>query len=265
MPSGNGKTTSSRNASKSPSSKMGAKSSQSGIKSSTSKIGSAASANRSVANRTKVVDRGMAGVPGGVSRSGGTLAPKQKTQFERFKDRYPRGLKDMDVRSIPAPMPGGFGPAGNVVARGLTGARSFVGNMFGAGKRVAEAQKRISDLKKMEPALERLKQSEAIRMGKPSVAAKLPDKLPPMKLSQIREANKPIRGYKTWEKVEDTIDKITEGAGFGTGPMARLKAAAVTGVPGQAAYEAVKSYRDGYRKGGAVKTRGNASKTRKKK
>jgi hypothetical protein len=151
----------------------------------------------------------------------------------------------MNIKDIPSPMPGGFGPAGNAVRGVLTGARGLVGRLTGQSAAATKKAKQIAEIEKKIPRLERMKQSEAIRLGKPSKPGKLPDKLPPKSLKQIREASKPIRGYKTWDKIESGIDKVTDALGYGTGPIARAKAAAVAGVPVQAAYEGAKWVRDG--------------------
>lgn len=196
------------------------------------------------------------GKAGSISRSGarGPTGPKgqartspaggksgavtPKSEFQRFQERYPGGTRSMNVKDIPSPMPGGFGPAGNAVRGVLTGARGLVGRLTGQSAAATKKAKQIAEIEKKIPRLERMKQSEAVRLGKPSKPGKLPDKLPPMTLKQIREANKPLPGYqKLSDKYESAIDRVTDALGFGTGAVARTKAAAVAGAPVNAAYE----------------------------
>ena len=197
------------------------------------------------------------GKPGTVSRA----PAKTKTTFEQFQARYPGGLKTMPVKSIPAPMPGGFGPAGNVVRGLAAGARNLVGRALGSGRQVAEAEKRYQQLEKMRPGLERMKQSEAIRLGKTSTSRKLPDKAPPMKLRQIREANKPIRGFDTWSKIDDRIDDVTEALGFGKGAVARAQTAATAAGVQEVGREVAGRIMgaDKYKKGGLVSKKGRVA------
>ena len=201
-------------------------------------------------SRSSSGPRGPAG-PKGQARTSpaggkaGSVTRTSKSEFQRFQERYPGGIRSMNVKDIPSPMPGGFGPAGNALKGALSGARGLVGRLTGESAASARKVKQLSNIEKRLPQLERMKQSEAVRLGKPSNPGKLPSKLPPMSLKQIREANKPFPGYKTWSRVEGTIDKITDALGYGTGPVARAKAAAVSGVPVQAAYEGVKWARDG--------------------
>ena len=133
--------------------------------------------------------------PAGGKAGAVTRAPK--SEFQRFQERYPGGTRSMNIKDIPSPMPGGFGPAGNAVRGVLAGARGLAGRITGQSAAATKKAKQIAEIEKKIPRLERMKQSEAIRLGKPSKPGKLPDKLPPMALRQIREANKPFPGYKT--------------------------------------------------------------------
>lgn len=100
--------------SRSVSSKVGSKSSQSGVskaQSTTSRIGGPASANRAQANKT--FDRGIAGVPGGSNRLGGSLA--QKAKSPSFSSLADKGI---------AGVPGGVNRTGGPLANKSSGQKS---------------------------------------------------------------------------------------------------------------------------------------------
>lgn len=193
----------------------------------------------------------------------GSVTRTPKSEFQRFQERYPNGTRSMNVKDIPSPMPGGFGPAGNAVRGVLTGARGLAGRLTGQTAAATKKAKQVAEIEKKIPRLERMKQSEAVRLGKTSQPGKLPDKLPPMALKQIREANKPFPGYKTWSRIQDRIDDVTQGLGFGRGEVARGLAAGVTAGVGEGSRRIAESALDGFKRGGLVKKSGNFKRKKK--
>jgi hypothetical protein len=182
-------------------------------------------------SRTSTGARGPTG-PKGQARTSpaggraGAVSRSSKSSFDRFQDRYPGGLKSMPVRSIPPPMPGGLGPAGNVLRGAAASARGVLGRVTGSTAAAANKAKQVAKIEKQIPRLERMKQSEAVRLGKPSQPGKIQYKRPQRTLSEIRQLEKPFRGYKTFSRIERGIDEVTDALGFGTGTVARAKAAA---------------------------------------
>lgn len=166
---------------------------------------------------------------GGKAGSTSRAPTREKSSFERFQERYPGGLRSMPVVSIPPPTPGGFGPAGSAISGAVTRVRDVAGRLLGAERRAAEALKQREAIERMAPMLERMKQSEAIRLGKPSIPGKLPDTMPPPSFRQMAEASKPVRGASTWRAINRRINDVTDSFGYGTGKMARAKTAATIG------------------------------------
>lgn len=67
-------------------------------------------------------------------------------------------------------------------------------------------------------------------------------------LAQARAKKTPIRGEKVWSTIEGGIDKATETAGLGRGPVARAQGSAALGAAGYSTkYQAEKIY-DDYKK-----------------
>lgn len=175
------------------------------------------------------VSRTSSGARGGKAGSASRNPTKEKSSFERFQERYPGGRQSMPVVSIPPPTPGGFGPGGSAISGAVARAKNVAGRLFGAEKRAAEAAKQLEKVERMVPRLERMKQSEAVRLGKPSVSPRLPSAMPPQSFRQMAEASKPVRGASTWRAVNRRINDVTENFGYGTGKMARAKTAATIG------------------------------------
>lgn len=149
----------------------------------------------------------------------------------------------------------------NVLNKARVAGQAAVGKLFGAGKRMAAAEKRVADLEKMGPQLNRLKQSEAIRLGKPSNPGKIPAVAPQKPLRQLAAASQPLRGRTAWQKTNRAIDDVTESFGFGKGRMARAKAAsAAAGVQeGTNAALSRNLGSDRYKNGGLVSKKGRVA------
>jgi hypothetical protein len=103
-----------------------------------------------------------------------------------------------------------------------------------------------------------MKQSEAIRLGKPSNPGKLPATLPQKPFRQVVAGIQPFRGRGTFQKLNRTIDDVTESFGFGKGKIARAKAASVAAGVQEGTNAALnRSFgMDMYKNGGLVSKKG---------
>lgn len=196
-------------------------------------------------SNAKTGPRGPLG-PQGQAKKPSQVRPM--SSFERFQARFP-SRAGMPVASIPSPVPGAVGPVGAAASR----LAKYASGVFGA-RRAAQTQKKLEDLKRLE--------KEIASMRGPSSAKKISVKNAPRTLAELRAARTPVRGEKIFGKIDDAIDSVTSAMGFGVGPVARAKAAAVSAGAGEASRTAAeKAFGiEGYRRGGVVKK----SKPRKK-
>ena len=148
--------------------------------------------------------------------------------------------------------------AANVLNKARVAGQAAAGRLLGAGKRMSAAEKRVADLEKMGPQLNRMKQSEAVRLGKPSNPGKISAVAPQKPFRQLAAASQPMRGRSAWQKTNRAIDDVTKSFGFGTGKMARAKAAsAAAGVQESTNAAMNRTFgSDRYKNGGLVSKKG---------
>jgi hypothetical protein len=169
------------------------------------------------------------------------------TNFEKFNAKYPGGLKSVPVKSIPSPVPGGGPAVAGLAKNAVSGVKNLLSSV-GQAKRVAQTQKKLSDLKRLE--------TEIAKVRKPSGPLKMRNNRLSGSLAQRREAaKKPSLAQRALDKADDAIDSVTSGLGFGVGPVARAKATAVTAGVGNASYTAADRFLNpsGWARGGLVK------------
>ena len=171
----------------------------------------------------------------GPGSTGGPTVAKQKSGFERFSERYPGGVEDMPVVAIPPPVPGGFGPAGAAIGSTVANAQRYVGNLLGAAKNTAAAQKRAADMAQVAANIDKARKAEAAALGKTINTNKIKYRMPEQSLAQARAARDTPLVERALNRVDDAIDYTTSRAGLGTGPRARAEFSGAMGAGTQIA------------------------------